>query len=95
MATGHASLHNRCMPHEPSRIEATATVRSARQIGMMINSNQGVQLELLIPLEGTAIPVTALLPVPYAYLARLQPGAQLAVTIDPAQPESVLIDWTR
>jgi hypothetical protein len=43
--------------------------------------------------EGVPIPVTTQMLVPMLNLARLQPGAQLAVTIDPQNPASVRVDW--
>jgi hypothetical protein len=80
---------------EARRVEATATVQSAQQNGMMVNMNQGVQVNLLVMVNGIPMPVTTLLMVPYLNLARLQPGAQLSVSIDPTIPESVRIDWSK
>ena len=80
---------------EARRVDATATVQAAQQTGMMVNMNQGVQVTLLVMINGIPTPVTTLLMVPYLNLARLQPGGQLAVSIDPANPESVRIDWSK
>jgi hypothetical protein len=80
---------------EARRVEATANVQSAQQNGMMVNMNQGVQVNLLVMVNGIPMPVTTLLMVPYLNLARLQPGAQLSVSIDPTIPESVRIDWSK
>ena len=80
---------------EARRVDATATVQSASQTGMMVNMNQGVQVNLLVMVNGIPMPVTTLLMVPYLNLARLQPGAQLSVSIDPTIPESVRIDWSK
>jgi hypothetical protein len=86
-------------PDDPAsdarRVDATATVQSAQQTGMMVNMNQGVQVTLLVMINGIPTPVTTLLMVPVLNMVRLQPGAQLAVSIDPANPASVLIDWSR
>ena len=86
-------------PNDPAsearRVDATATVQSAQQTGMMVNMNQGVQVNLLVMINGIPTPVTTMLMVPYLNLARLQPGGQLAVSIDPTLPESVRIDWSK
>jgi predicted acyltransferase (DUF342 family) len=80
---------------EARRVDATATVQSASQTGMMVNMNQGVQANLLVMVSGIPMPVTTMLMVPYLNLARLQPGAQLSVSIDPQDPNSVRIDWSK
>jgi hypothetical protein len=80
---------------EARRVDATATVQSAQQTGMMVNMSQGVQVNLLVMINGIPTPVTTMLLVPYLNLARLQPGAQLSVSIDPTIPESVRIDWSK
>jgi hypothetical protein len=86
-------------PDDPAsdarRVDATATVQSAQQTGMMVNMNQGVQANLLVMINGIPTPVTTMLMVPYLNLARLQPGAQLSVSIDPQEPASVRIDWSK
>ncbi|HEX4444998.1 MAG TPA: hypothetical protein VHZ81_15615 [Galbitalea sp.] len=80
---------------EARRVDATATVQSAQQTGMMVNMMQGVQVNLLVMVNGIPMPVTTTLMIPYLNLARLQPGAQLSVSIDPQVPESVRIDWSK
>jgi hypothetical protein len=81
---------------EARRVEATATVQSASQTGMVINMSQAISVALLVMLPGgIPIPVTTQLLVPMLNMARLQPGAQLSVTIDPQIPASVRVDWTR
>lgn len=80
---------------EARRVDATATVQAAQQTGMMVNMNQGVQVNLLVMINGIPTPVTTTLMVPMLNMVRLQPGAQLAVSIDPTNPASVRIDWSR
>lgn len=81
---------------EARRIEATATVQSATQTGMVVNMSQAISVTLLVMLPaGIPIPVTTEILVPMLNLARLQPGAQLSVTIDPQLPASVRIDWSK
>jgi hypothetical protein len=81
---------------EARRVDATATVQSAAQTGMVVNMSQAISVSLLVMLPaGVPIPVTTQILVPMLNLARLQPGAQLSVTIDPQIPESVRIDWSK
>ena len=81
---------------EGRRVEATATVQSAAQTGMVVNMSQAISVSLLVMLPaGVQIPVTTEILVPMLNLARLQPGAQLSVTIDPQIPASVRIDWSK
>jgi hypothetical protein len=81
---------------EARRVEATATVQSASQTGMVVNMSQAISVTLLVMLpEGVPIPVTTQMLVPMLNLARLQPGAQLSVTIDPQNPASVRVDWSK
>jgi hypothetical protein len=81
---------------EARRVDATATVQSALQTGMVVNMSQAISVTLLVMLPGgIPIPATTQILVPMLNLARLQPGAQLAVSIDPQLPASVRIDWTR
>ena len=81
---------------EARRIEAIATVQSAAQTGMVVNMSQAISVTLLVMLPaGIPIPVTTEILVPMLNLARLQPGAQLSVTIDPQLPASVRIDWSK
>jgi TctA family transporter len=63
---------------------------------MVVNMSQAIQVTLLVMLsDGIPIPVTTQLLVPMLNMARLQPGAQLSVTIDPQIPASVRIDWSK
>jgi len=78
------------------RIVTTATVQSAAQTGMVINMSQAIQVDLIVDLPGgIPLPVQTQLLVPMLNLARLQPGGQLTVSIDPQKPASVLVDWSK
>jgi hypothetical protein len=78
------------------RIVTTATVQSAAQTGMVINMSQAIQVSLIVDLPGgIPLPVQTQLLVPMLNLARLQPGGQLTVSIDPQKPASVLVDWSK
>jgi hypothetical protein len=79
---------------EARRVEATATVNSAKHTGMVINWDVMVEVSLLVMLpSGIPLPVTTTMLVPQLNLSRLQPGTQLNVTIDPETPASVRVNW--
>jgi len=81
---------------EARRVDATATIQSAAQTGISVNMMQGVQVTLLVMLpSGIPMPVTTQLMVPILNMMRLQPGALLQVSIDPTDPNSVRIDWSK
>jgi hypothetical protein len=81
---------------EARRVQATATVNSARQTGMVISWDLMVEVDLLVMLPGgVPLPVTTTMLVAQLNLARLQPGSQLTVTVDPANAASVRVDWSR
>jgi len=81
---------------EARRVDATATVTSAMQTGMVVNWDVMVQVSLLVMLpSGIPLPVTTTLLVPQLNLARLQPGSTLPVSLDPGTPASVRVEWNR
>jgi hypothetical protein len=87
-------------PDDPAsdarRVDATATVQAASQTGVSVNMMQGVQVSLLVMLPGDIpMPVTTQIMVPMLNMMRLQIGAQLSVSIDPQEPNSVRIDWSK
>ena len=78
-------------------IDASATVTSARQTGAMINMQPVVELQLtVIPASGLPpYPATVTQPVSQLSLAALGVGSTLAVKVDPEDPQSIWIDFTR
>lgn len=77
-------------------IDATASVVAARQTPTQINLEQVVELDLTVIPDGLPpYPVSLSQPVSPVNLARIQPGSTLAVKVDPADPASVWIDFTR
>ncbi len=81
---------------EARRVDATATVNSAHHTGMVVNWDVMVEVNLLIMLpSGIPMPATTTILVPQLNLARLQPGSQLFVSVDTANPASVRVDWSR
>lgn len=74
----------------------TASVLSATQTGALVNFNPAVQLELLVTVPDHApYPVTLQTVVPQLHLARIQPGATIAVNVARTDRQQVLIDWDR
>ena len=78
------------------RTDATATVTASRPTGAQINGALVVELDLLVMLPaGIPLPVSQTTLVPPADLGRVHLGAQLPVSLDPAVPATLVIDWTR
>ena len=84
--------------HDPAldaaRVRATATVNDVRQLPMMLGMNAVVELDLIVTMPG-GIPMPAsrteqLAPL---HLARVAPGAQLAVSLVPGRPDTVRLEW--
>jgi hypothetical protein len=74
---------------------ATATIVAVRETGRYINMQPLLAVELLVPTAGGfPVPVTINEVVSHVHLARLQPGASLAVKVG-STPEDVVIDWFR
>lgn len=77
-------------------LAGTASVLSATQTGALVNFNPTVQLELLVTVpEQPPYPVTLQTVVPQLHLARVQPGATIAVNVARADRQQVLIDWSQ
>lgn len=74
-------------------VDATATVVSARQTGM-VNFDPLVELELLVTVGGLPMPVTTTQVVPSLQLSKVQPGSSLPVKVG-AFPSDFFIDWMR
>lgn len=73
-------------------VQASATVVSARDTGAQLNMQQVVEVELTVLLpSGVPVPVTRTMPVSPLHAARLQPGSQVDVRLDPAAPADTLV----
>jgi hypothetical protein len=76
-------------------LDATATITGLTQTGVSMNDNPQVEIALSVQVPGkAAYPATRREFVPLILLARLTPGASLPVTVDPADPQAVIIDWS-
>jgi hypothetical protein len=76
-------------------IDATAVVTGVRQQGM-VNFQPLVEVDLTVTPDGLPpYPVTVKQAVPQMQLVHAQAGANLRVKVDPDDPSSVWIDWSR
>ena len=76
-------------------IDATAVVTGVRQQGM-VNFQPLVEVDLTVTPDGLPpYPVTVKQAVPQMQLVHAQAGANLHVKVDPDDPSSVWIDWSR
>jgi hypothetical protein len=78
-------------------IDATATIVAVRQSGAMVNYQPTIEVDLTVLPEGglPPYPVTVKQVIPQIHLAQAQPGSSVHVKVDPNNPASVWIDWTR
>ena len=76
-------------------IDATATITAATQTGAMINMEPVVELSLtVIPASGLPpYPATLTQPINAVMLSRVNVGSTLSVKVDPADPQSIWIDF--
>ena len=77
-------------------IAATATVVGLAETSNGVNGQPGIRLHVRITLPGQRphdAMVEAVLPV--TMIPRVQPGAVLPVTVDPGNPGSVLVEWSK
>ncbi|MBU1586315.1 MAG: hypothetical protein KKH51_00015 [Actinobacteria bacterium] len=76
--------------------DATATLTASRPTGAQVNGALIVELDLLVMLpSGIPVPVTQTAIVPATAVGLLHPGARLAVSLDPAVPATLAVDWNR
>jgi hypothetical protein len=76
-------------------LAGTATITGLTQTGMSLNDQPQVEMELLVSIPGRA-PYAATRKefVPLILLGRLSSGLPLAVKVDPADPQRLIIDWS-
>ena len=73
-----------------------ATIKNFTDTGTLVNYNPQVVLDLEVTLEGQdAYAAQLTTPVPQVYLAKLTPGGNIGVRVDPADPSSMAIDWAQ
>lgn len=78
------------------RIEVAATVTQFVPTGMVIAGRPVIELNLVVLLPGgIPLPVAHSTAIDPAQASRLVPGARIVVTLDPADPASLRIDWSK
>jgi len=81
---------------EVGRVEAAATVTQFAPTGMMIAGRTVIELQLLVTLPGgIPLPVAHSAALDMGQIPRLVPGGRIAVTLDPVDPASLRIDWSK
>jgi hypothetical protein len=74
----------------------TATIKNLQDTGTLVNFNPQVILDLEVTVEGKDPYTTQLTTsVPQMQIPMIQPGNKVGVRVDPADPSSLAIDWTR
>lgn len=75
-------------------VPGTAQILGMTQTGMYLNEQPQVSLNLLVTIAGRSpYQATHKSFVPLILLSRLTSGAPLAVRVDPANPQKVVVDW--
>ena len=79
----------------PDARPGTAVIRAMADTGVNVQGDSLFRLTLdVLPEGGTGYPVQTGSLIPDAAKARAYPGAAVRVRIDPAQPASVVVDWS-
>jgi hypothetical protein len=72
----------------------TATILSLVDTGTRINNDAMVTLQLLVQIDGRpSYPVSATMTVPFHAGMRAGPGQRVAVMVDRADPQVVVVQW--
>lgn len=73
---------------------AKASITNVAQTGAMVNFQPTMAIEMNVFPDGQPpYPVTVTQIVEQPYLAKAVPGQQVAVKVDPQDPQTVWIDW--
>ena len=78
-------------------VDANATVTAAAQTGALADTEPVIEIGLTVIPDGNRPPYPATItqPVRAVLLERLQVGSHLAVEVDPDDPRSIWIDFSR
>jgi hypothetical protein len=75
-------------------LDATATISAVRQTGGLVNFAPICEVDLTVIAPGRPpIPVTVTQPIEQIFLAKALPGNQVAVKVDPADANTIWINW--
>ena len=82
--------------YDATGVPGTAIIKSADQSGMMVNNMPQVDFDFEVTLPGKdAYSLKTSLVVPMTQLAAVAAGNTVGVLVDPANPESLMSDWSR
>lgn len=74
----------------------TATITAINDTGTLVNFNPQVVIDMEITVEGQApYAVQTTESVPQIHIPLIQPGNTIGVRVDPDDPSSVMLDWSR
>ncbi|MFO7590887.1 MAG: hypothetical protein R6X23_08315 [Acidimicrobiia bacterium] len=74
----------------------TGTITAIQDTGTLVNFNPQVIVDMQVAVEGQApyaVQITA--SVPQIHIPLIQPGNTIGVRVDPDDPASVILDWSR
>jgi hypothetical protein len=72
--------------------DGTATITAVRDTGMTVNDNPSIEMDLQVQVAGAPpYPVTHQQVVSRLAIANFQPGANVTVKVDPANPQSLIV----
>jgi hypothetical protein len=69
----------------------TAVVTSVQQTGTYVNKNPQVHLALQVTVDGATYPAETDAIIPMIQIPQVQPGATIAVLVDPADPNLLML----
>ncbi|GAB2841023.1 hypothetical protein GCM10022221_45420 [Actinocorallia aurea] len=93
-ATGMLAQQNATAHLMHTGVPATGMITAVHDTGTRLNGQPMVSLELLVTaLSRPPYPVTVQSVVPLTGLARLNPGQELPIRVDPVQPQTVAVLW--
>lgn len=78
-------------------LPATVSVEGAWTVGSYMNMSPVVRIQALVRRDDGTAPYRAVFDevIAQLHLARVQPGATLAVSVDPQNPADMAVDWIR
>ena len=73
----------------------TATIKALNDTGVQINNMPQVVIDASVEVEGKTYDAQITEAVPQIHIPLVQPGNKIGVKVDPANQNTIAIDWTR
>jgi len=73
----------------------TATIKGFTDTGVQVNFNPQVILDVSVECDGKSYDAKVTTAVPQMHIPLVQPGNKIGVKVDPADQNTIAIDWTR